>query len=295
MSATTPPLPPRLRWRQQRTRGALLSSDDYGPSVEREAQGQVLWRVQHEGCWRKWELRAAVALVKGRTAASTATFLKCGAHALLGSLPVRAQWPGFKAAGPAACCQRVTSATLTAMYPEIRWVTASAWSTGRLLPVRETISASSHGPGHRLPCSYHTTRSVLPAWWDAACTMVSASSKSPRAAASAKRRACRRSCHRPSPVVATKTIAHTKPTRTRSIPRISSTPSHISAIALTCHRPRRALTARRIPSAARSNHARDLRSRPGQQRRLDRATAGREPIDDLPSGPAVDGDAHGCD
>jgi hypothetical protein len=48
-------------------------------------------------------------------------------------------------------------------------------------------------------------------------------------------------------VVATKTIAHTKPTRTRSIPRISSVPSHISAIALTCHRPRRALTARRIP------------------------------------------------
>jgi hypothetical protein len=100
---------------------ALLSSDDCGSSVEREAQGQVLWRVQHEGCWRKWELRAAVALVRtgqdrtgqdrtgqdrtgqDRTAASTATFLKCGAHALLGSLPVRAQWPGFEAAGPAAC------------------------------------------------------------------------------------------------------------------------------------------------------------------------------------------------
>jgi hypothetical protein len=95
--------------------------------------------------------------------------------------------------------------------------------------------------------SYHATGSVLPAWWDAARTTVSASSKSPRAAASAKRRACRRSCHPPSPVVATKTIAHTKPTRTRSIPRISSTPSHISAIALTCHRPRRARTAKRIP------------------------------------------------
>jgi hypothetical protein len=95
--------------------------------------------------------------------------------------------------------------------------------------------------------SYHATGSVLPAWWDAARTTVSASSKSPRAAASAKRRACRRSCHHPSPVVATKTIAHTKLTRTRSIPRISSTPSHISAIALTCHRPRRARTAKRIP------------------------------------------------
>src|SRR5688572_16942590 len=35
MSATTPPLPSRLRWRQQRTRGALLSSDDSGSSVER--------------------------------------------------------------------------------------------------------------------------------------------------------------------------------------------------------------------------------------------------------------------
>jgi predicted transcriptional regulator len=34
------------------------------------------------------------------------------------------------------------------------------------------------------------------------------------------------------------------------------------AIALTCRRPRRALTAR-IPSAVRSNHARDLLSRSG--------------------------------
>jgi hypothetical protein len=102
--------------------------------VERRANGSgsSVMASSWEGCWRKWELRAAVALVKGRTAASTATFLKCGAHALLGSLPVRAQWPGFKAAGPAACCQRVTSATLTAMYPEIRRVTASAWPTGRL-------------------------------------------------------------------------------------------------------------------------------------------------------------------
>ena len=32
-------------------------------------------------------------------------------------------------------------------------------------PVRETISASSHGPSHRFPCSCHTTRSVLPDWW----------------------------------------------------------------------------------------------------------------------------------
>ena len=74
----------------------------------------------------------ALGFGKGRTAASTATFLKCGAHALFGSLPVRAQWPGSEAAGPTACCQRVSSATVTARYPEIRWVTASAWSTGRL-------------------------------------------------------------------------------------------------------------------------------------------------------------------
>jgi hypothetical protein len=32
-----PPLPSRRRWRQQRTRGALLSSDDFGSSVERTA------------------------------------------------------------------------------------------------------------------------------------------------------------------------------------------------------------------------------------------------------------------
>jgi hypothetical protein len=120
-------------------------------------------------------------------------------------------------------------------------------ATGSAGPARETISAASHGPRHRLPCSYHTARSVLPAWWDAFRTTVSASSKSPRAAASAKRRAWRRSCHRPSPVVVTKTIAPTKPTRMRSMPRISSTPSDISAIALTCHRPRRARTTKRIP------------------------------------------------
>ena len=56
----TPPLPPRRRWRQQRTRGALLSSDDFGSSVERRARGQVLWRVRvkvaGEGgsCGRLW-------------------------------------------------------------------------------------------------------------------------------------------------------------------------------------------------------------------------------------------------
>ena len=40
----TPPLPPRRRWRQQRTRGALLSSDDYGSSVERTATLHPLWQ-----------------------------------------------------------------------------------------------------------------------------------------------------------------------------------------------------------------------------------------------------------
>jgi hypothetical protein len=39
--SVAPPAKPRL--------GALLSSDDYGSSVEREAHGQVLWRVQ---MWR---------------------------------------------------------------------------------------------------------------------------------------------------------------------------------------------------------------------------------------------------
>jgi len=38
MSATTPPLPSRLRWRQQRTRGALLYWNDFGSSVERTAR-----------------------------------------------------------------------------------------------------------------------------------------------------------------------------------------------------------------------------------------------------------------
>jgi hypothetical protein len=44
----------------ERTPGALLSSDDYGSSVEREAQGQVLWRVRVKvagesgSCGRLW-------------------------------------------------------------------------------------------------------------------------------------------------------------------------------------------------------------------------------------------------
>jgi hypothetical protein len=174
--------------------------------VERRASGSgsSVMASSHEGCWRKWELRTAVGLVRGgqllsrilgrrllnvcvkfsedevesgvrststdtlsdqllsewpvgleadRTSAqgtaavgltdrgslsefalmadrplrladddcsdlgglrrslTGATFLNCGAHALLGSLPVKAQWPSFEAAGPAACCQPVSSAT----------------------------------------------------------------------------------------------------------------------------------------------------------------------------------------
>jgi hypothetical protein len=45
MSATTLPLPPRRRWRQQRSRGALLLGR-LRVEGEREAQGQVLWRVR---------------------------------------------------------------------------------------------------------------------------------------------------------------------------------------------------------------------------------------------------------
>jgi hypothetical protein len=77
----------------------LLSSDDYGSRIGREAQGQVLWRVrvkvagENGSCERLWLLVRAGQLLSG------ATFLKCGAHALLGSLPVRAQWPGSEAAG----------------------------------------------------------------------------------------------------------------------------------------------------------------------------------------------------
>jgi hypothetical protein len=45
MSATTRRSPPRLRWRQQRTRGALLSWDDFGSSVERTAKLHPLWQA----------------------------------------------------------------------------------------------------------------------------------------------------------------------------------------------------------------------------------------------------------
>jgi hypothetical protein len=48
MSATTLPLPPAFVGASERTRGALLSSDDYGSSVERTATLHALWR---------WEVR----------------------------------------------------------------------------------------------------------------------------------------------------------------------------------------------------------------------------------------------
>jgi hypothetical protein len=40
-----PPLSSRRRWRQQRTLGALLSSDDYGSRVERTAKRHPLWQA----------------------------------------------------------------------------------------------------------------------------------------------------------------------------------------------------------------------------------------------------------
>jgi hypothetical protein len=52
--ATIGRLPPRRCWRQQRTLGALLSSDDYGSSVERAGAGQVLWQL--ESARRVWML-----------------------------------------------------------------------------------------------------------------------------------------------------------------------------------------------------------------------------------------------
>jgi hypothetical protein len=39
-----PPLPSRRRWRQQRTPGGFLSSDDFGSSVERTAKVHPLWQ-----------------------------------------------------------------------------------------------------------------------------------------------------------------------------------------------------------------------------------------------------------
>ena len=113
---------------------ALLSSDEF--RVERRAQGsgQALWRVAGR-LLRKWSCGRLWLCEEQGQLLSSATFLRCGAHALLGSLlgslAVRAQWQGCEAAGPAACCQRVSSATLAAMYPMIRRVTALA-STGRL-------------------------------------------------------------------------------------------------------------------------------------------------------------------
>jgi hypothetical protein len=43
------PLPSRLRWRERRTRGALLSSDDFASSVERTATLHPLWQCRVDG------------------------------------------------------------------------------------------------------------------------------------------------------------------------------------------------------------------------------------------------------
>jgi hypothetical protein len=43
---------------------ALLSLDDFGSSVERATQGQVLWRVRVKVAGGRWKLRTAVGLVR---------------------------------------------------------------------------------------------------------------------------------------------------------------------------------------------------------------------------------------
>jgi hypothetical protein len=52
--------------RQQRTRGALLSSDDYGSRVERGGSGQVLWRVHMRAADASAERRGSVVSLDGR-------------------------------------------------------------------------------------------------------------------------------------------------------------------------------------------------------------------------------------
>src|SRR5215216_8040686 len=69
MSATTPPVPPRLRWCQQRTRGALLSCVELGGYEER-AMGRrgvvcVCVCVCRVGLVRECWWGAGVALVVG--------------------------------------------------------------------------------------------------------------------------------------------------------------------------------------------------------------------------------------
>src|SRR5215218_6888449 len=77
-----PPLPPAVVGVSERTRGALLSSDDYGSSVERAALVQVLWRVHLRAVpWRvvwcryvpvAWtELKALAALTWSSTGFSS--------------------------------------------------------------------------------------------------------------------------------------------------------------------------------------------------------------------------------
>jgi hypothetical protein len=75
--------------------------------------GQVLWRVRMKVVGESVSC-GGCRLVKGRTAAVRCYVPQLRAHALLGSLPVKAQWPGFEVAGPAAFSQRASSAPLTA-------------------------------------------------------------------------------------------------------------------------------------------------------------------------------------
>jgi hypothetical protein len=152
----------------ERTPGALLLGR---LRVERRARGSgsSVMTSSCEGCWRRWELRTAVSLVRAGQLLSGAAFLKCGAHALLGSLPSEHRGQALRQQGRPHARQRVSSAALTAMRQRIRRVTASARSTRwlaallapgpRLVHFWSTSWATRHcrspresGPnGHALP------------------------------------------------------------------------------------------------------------------------------------------------
>jgi hypothetical protein len=74
-----PAAPSRLRWRQQRTPGALLSSERFGWSVDRDAGGQVLWRVHPRAVlWRVEWCRYALVAWTERKALTVLTWTSTG-------------------------------------------------------------------------------------------------------------------------------------------------------------------------------------------------------------------------
>ena len=205
-------------------------------------------------------------LVRAGQLLSSATFLKRGAHALLGSLLIRAQWPGSEAAGRmfVSACPRHGNDDV----PRDPGVPAAAWPTGRLWPARETISAASTGRGIASLLVSHgeigPARLVGRRPHDgfglleiATCGGLGKAARLPSILPPPQPSGR----HEDDRAQQADQDEIDSEDQQRPEPHLSHCP-HLPSSAAGPSPPVR------IPSAVRSNHARDLHSRPGQRRRL---------------------------